>query len=338
MSAKTPRPTRRALLAGFAASPVVATGVGVFPSTARAQASAAGLLTPNVCMVMPEVTEGPYYLDERLLRADITEGREGVPLRLQMQVVTADCQPVPDARVDIWHCDAQGNYSGYATQGSEGSNDTSEETFLRGTQISDDSGLVSFDTIYPGWYRGRTTHIHYKVFLDETTVLTSQVFFPDALSQYLYLAVPPYNDRSAERDTMNGNDGIAQQAGEGAFAAIREQKARYDAALVVGIDPQAESTEGAMGRRPAARRRAAPRPRADRWGRRARAARKSSSRGATAEPARRCPRRRRHAGRETPPYASHSPWRRGETRRASKKAPADRCGGLSVSNGSSDQA
>ncbi|WP_261395347.1 intradiol ring-cleavage dioxygenase [Salipiger bermudensis] len=248
MSADRPRPTRRAMLAGFAASPVVATGVGVFPSAARAQASAAGLLTPNVCMVMPEVTEGPYYLDERLMRADITEDREGVPLRLQMQVVTADCQPVPEARVDLWHCDAQGNYSGYATQGSEGTNDTSDETFLRGTQISDDSGLVSFDTIYPGWYRGRTTHIHYKVYLDERTVLTSQIFFPDALSQYLYLAVSPYNDRSAERDTTNGNDGIAQQAGEGAYAAIREQKARYDAALVVGIDPQAESTEGAMGR------------------------------------------------------------------------------------------
>lgn len=249
MSADTPRPTRRAMLAGFAASPVVATGVGVFPSKARAQASAAGLLTPNVCMVLPEVTEGPYYVDERLLRADITEDRKGVPLRLQMQVVTADCRPVPEARVDIWHCDAQGNYSGYARQGSDGTNDTSGETFLRGTQISDENGLVSFDTIYPGWYRGRTTHIHYKVFLDESTVLTSQIFFPDALSQYLYLAVPPYNDRSAERDTMNGNDGIAQQAGEGAFAAIREQQARYDAALVVGIDPQGGGTERAT-RRP----------------------------------------------------------------------------------------
>lgn len=249
MSADTPRPTRRAMLAGFAASPVVATGVGVFPSKARAQASAAGLLTPNVCMVLPEVTEGPYYVDERLLRADITEDREGVPLRLQMQVVTADCRPVPEARVDIWHCDAQGNYSGYARQGSDGTNDTSGETFLRGTQISDENGLVGFDTIYPGWYRGRTTHIHYKVFLDESTVLTSQIFFPDALSQYLYLAVPPYNDRSAERDTMNGNDGIAQQAGEGAFAAIREQQARYDAALVVGIDPQGGGPERAT-RRP----------------------------------------------------------------------------------------
>ena len=166
-----------------------------------------------------------------------------------MQVVTADCEPIAGARVDLWHCDAQGNYSDYARQGSDGTNDTSGETFLRGTQISDENGLVSFDTIYPGWYRGRTTHIHYKVFLDESTMLTSQIFFPDALSQYLYLAVPPYNDRSAERDTMNGNDGIAQQAGEGAFAAIREQQARYDAALVVGIDPQGGGTERAT-RRP----------------------------------------------------------------------------------------
>ena len=238
MSADTPRPNRRAMLAGFAASPVVATGVGVFPSAARAQASAAGLLTPNVCMVQPEGPEAASSLDERLLRTDITDAREGVPLRLRLQVVTADCRPVPEARVDIWHCDARGSYSGEPEQGSDGAGNTAEETFLRGSQISGEDGQVNFDTIYPGWHRGRTTHINYKVHLDEETVLTSQIFFPDALSQYLYLAVPPYNDRDDERDTTNGNDSVAQQAGEGAFAAIREQKERYDAALVVGIDPQ----------------------------------------------------------------------------------------------------
>jgi len=241
MSADTPRPTRHAMVAGFAASPVVATGVGVFPSAARAQARAAGLLTPNVCMVLPEATEAPSCLDERLLRSDITDGREGVPLRLRMQVVTAECQPVPEARVHIWHCDAQGNYAGAATQGSD-------ETFLRGTQISDEDGLVSFDTIYPGWFGENTPQIHYQVYLDESTVLTSQIFFPDALSQYLYLAVRPYRDRDDERESLNRSDGSAQQAGEGAFAAIREQQARYDAALVVGIDPQGSGAARAVQR------------------------------------------------------------------------------------------
>ncbi|MCB1335240.1 MAG: intradiol ring-cleavage dioxygenase [Roseivivax sp.] len=236
--------SRRRLLAGFAASPIAAMGIGAFPRQVRAQAQAVGLITPNVCMVAPEVTEGPYYFDPALERSDITEGKPGVPLKLQIQVVTADCQPVPGARVVVWHCDASGNYSGYARQGSDGALDSSGETFLRGTQVSGDTGVALFDTIYPGWYRGRTTHIHFKVFLDSRTVLTSQIFFPDALSQYLFQSVPPYNQRTAERDTTNGTDGIARQAGEGAFAALREQAAHYTAALVVGIDETASSRAG----------------------------------------------------------------------------------------------
>lgn len=226
--------TRRALLTAFAASPIAAAGFGAFPRAARAQARAAGLITPNVCMVLPETTEGPYYFDPDLDRQDITEDRDGVPMRLQLQVVTADCQPVENARVDIWHCDARGIYSGY--RNSTGT-DARGETFLRGHQATNAQGVATLDTIYPGWYPGRTTHIHYKILLDRDTVLTSQVFFPDALSQYLFQSVAPYNTRGTGRDTMNGNDWIAQEAGEGAFAAIREQQARYDAALVVGIDP-----------------------------------------------------------------------------------------------------
>ncbi|SPF77813.1 intradiol ring-cleavage dioxygenase [Pseudoprimorskyibacter insulae] len=245
---------RRSLLAGFAASPVVAAGIGAFPSAARSEAATAGLISPNVCMVLPEVTEGPYYFDPELVRADITEGKPGIPLKMQLQVVSADCTPIPGARVDIWHCDALGNYSGYKSQGSDGTNDTSGETFLRGTLMTDDSGIAAFTTIYPGWYRGRTTHIHYKVFLDERTVLTSQIFFPDALSEYLFQNTAPYNERTANRDTTNANDGIAKQVGEGGYAAIREQYGYYDAALVVGVDDTATSTQSMMppmGDRPA---------------------------------------------------------------------------------------
>ncbi|TMV11813.1 intradiol ring-cleavage dioxygenase [Arenibacterium halophilum] len=236
-----PHTDRRAFLAGLAASPFVLTGHGVFSGAVRAQAAEAGLIAPNVCMVMPEVTEGPFYTDPGRVRRDITEGLPGVPLRMRIQVVDADCTPLKDARVDIWHCDAAGNYSGYARQGSDGTLDTSGQTFLRGTQISDAGGLVRFDTIYPGWYRGRTTHIHYKVFLDGQLVLTGQIFFPDALSAYLFQSVAPYSDRAGTRDTMNASDRIAQRAGDGAFAAIREQTGFYDAALVVGVAPDAVS-------------------------------------------------------------------------------------------------
>lgn len=223
---------RRQLLTTFAASPIVVTGVGVFPRAARAQAAEAGLISPNVCMVMPETTEGPYYFDPELDRADITEDRKGVALDMAIQVVDESCAPLGNARVDLWHCDAEGNYSGYS-QNAGG--DTRGETFLRGTQMTDARGVATFHTIYPGWYSGRTTHIHYKVFLDERTVLTSQIFFPDALSQYLYMAVPPYNSRSAPRDTMNASDRIARNVGDGGYAAIREESDRHVAQLVVGV-------------------------------------------------------------------------------------------------------
>ncbi|MGH1367683.1 MAG: intradiol ring-cleavage dioxygenase [Maritimibacter sp.] len=232
---------RRTLLAGLAASPIVTAGIGAFPSAARAKAASFGLISPNVCMLSPEVTEGPYYFDPALLRADITEGKPGIPLEMALQVVDSQCTPIEGARVDIWHCDAEGNYSGYSANAG---GDTTGETFLRGTLMTGADGVARFETVYPGWYSGRTTHIHYKVFLDETTILTSQIFFPDALSQYLYQSVSPYNLREVMRDTVNSNDGIAQQAGDGAFAAIREQSDRYVAQLVVGVDETAVSQTG----------------------------------------------------------------------------------------------
>lgn len=251
-SEKPPIQDRRNLLKALVAAPIAVPVM--LPGHAKAAegndlalaAATMGLITTSVCSVTPETTEGPYYIDPDLVRKDITEGKPGIPLHMQIQVVTADCRPVSGARVDIWHCDAQGYYSGYANMGSNRDQDTTGQTFLRGTQMTDDNGIASFDTIYPGWYRGRTTHIHYKVFLDEKTVLTSQIFFPDALSEYVFLNDPTYI-RDEERDTVNSSDGIAEQAGQGAYAAIREQKERYVSALVVGIDPDAEWSESGQG-------------------------------------------------------------------------------------------
>jgi protocatechuate 3,4-dioxygenase beta subunit len=206
--------------------------------------TAALLQGADVCAIIPEVTEGPYYFDPAMERVDITEGRPGIPTRIRLQVVDGACAPMPGARVDIWHCDATGVYSGYAGQGDDGSVDTTGQTFMRGTQFADDNGIVEFETIYPSWYRGRTTHVHFKIFLDETNILTGQIFFPDALSEYIYLNVPPYNDRAGTRDTLNSNDSIAAQSTRAAFAFIKELEEEYLVAMIVGVDPTASSAVG----------------------------------------------------------------------------------------------
>lgn len=224
---------RREFLRALSLSPFALTGVGVFSSAMRAEAQAAGLVAPNVCIAMPETTEGPYYMEPELNRADITEGRAGAPLTLRLQVVAPDCTPLTAARVAVWHCDALGRYSGYPRQGGE---DTSGETFLRGSQQVDGQGTAVFRTIYPGFYPGRTTHVHVKVFLGDRPALTSQVFFPDALSDYLYRYAEPYASRAETRDMTNRRDRIARAAGEGAFAQVREVPGGHEAAMVIGVD------------------------------------------------------------------------------------------------------
>ena len=114
---------------------------------AKEQAAHSGA---KVCILTPEATEGPFYFDPKLVRSDITEGKQGAPLVLTLQIVQAkDCTPLSDARVDVWHADELGLYSGYARQ-ETGS--AKGETFLRGTQFTGADGEVRFKTIYPGWY------------------------------------------------------------------------------------------------------------------------------------------------------------------------------------------
>ncbi len=181
-------------------------------ATATVQPKASGDLAAlfddtSACTLTPEQTEGPYYFDVDSIRTDITEDREGVPLRLAVRVRDADCEPLPDAVVDIWHCDAEGVYSGFDS--GEG------ETFLRGAQVTNADGIVQFKTIYPGWYQGRTVHIHAKVHLNKQTVLTTQLYFDDAVTEAVY--------GSEGRDVFNDDDGIfdertsaeAHEGGEG---------------------------------------------------------------------------------------------------------------------------
>ena len=224
--------SRRRLLAALALCPLGAAGA---PGWAQDAADAAGLVSPNVCLLTPETTAGPFYLDPRLVREDIREGRPGVPLEVVLQVVDPDCRPIAGARVDAWQCDASGNYSGFAGQGSDRALDTRGETFLRGVQATGADGVARFLTIWPGWYRGRTPHVHYRVALDDRRVLTSQLFFPDGTSEAIYREADPYAARAAGQDMDNHRDRIARTAGSGAVARISRDRGRFRAALVVGV-------------------------------------------------------------------------------------------------------
>jgi len=205
---KTPVISRRA---AFAAVSVPA--VHALTGGARAAPVADTSAFRDVCFLTPQSIEGPYYLDPGLVRTQIAEGRAGVPLRVDLRVVDgATCKPSERARVDIWHADAQGIYSGYDGQGDRQDLSTVGQKFLRGTQFTDSKGAVSFETIYPGWYTGRATHIHFKVLVDDRNVLTGQMYFPDAMNEFIYANIPAYADRLNPRAVVNANDRFAKQA------------------------------------------------------------------------------------------------------------------------------
>lgn len=156
---------------------IAATGLGAGFALGKARnAGAEQAAHPGdakMCVLTPEAMEGPFYFDPQLVRSDITEGKQGAPLVLTLQVVEAkDCAAIPGARVDIWHADGLGLYSGYARQETDSAKG---ETFLRGTQFAGAGGEVRFATIYPGWYPGRTPHIHFKIFVDELNVIIGQL-------------------------------------------------------------------------------------------------------------------------------------------------------------------
>jgi protocatechuate 3,4-dioxygenase beta subunit len=208
-------------------------------ATAEAAASAGALPT---CVVTPEQTEGPYFADVQLDRADIRSDpgtgvvKEGLPLTLALrvsQISASDCTPLPGAIVEVWHCDAVGVYSAFDSEG------TANEKFLRGHQTTDASGLAQFTTIYPGWYRGRAVHIHFKVLTTgangESYEFTSQMYFDDAISDQVYTQ-PPYTGHSGQRDTTNATDGIYRNGGDQLMLALTPAAQGYSGALHVGLD------------------------------------------------------------------------------------------------------
>jgi protocatechuate 3,4-dioxygenase beta subunit len=193
------------------------------------------------CVLTPEQTEGPYYIPDEKVRSNITEHKPGTPLTLRLTVVDATaCAPVQGAAVDIWHCDASGSYSGFE-QASAGSapggngGPTDHDTFLRGVQRTNAHGACQFQTIYPGWYRGRTVHIHVKVHVGGNVVHTGQLYFPDSLTTKVYQK-PPYNVRAAERDTWNATDSIYRNGGPQSMLTIKGDGAGgYTGSITLGV-------------------------------------------------------------------------------------------------------
>jgi protocatechuate 3,4-dioxygenase beta subunit len=212
------------------------------PATAASIPATPTTVAVPACVVRPEMTEGPYFVDEMLDRSDIRSDpgdgslREGLPLQLTFvvsQVGSGSCTALEGAMVDVWHCDALGVYSGVSDPGF----DTSESNFLRGYQVTAADGVASFTTIYPGWYPGRTVHIHFKIRGNTATgqayEFTSQLFFDDTLSDQVF-AQEPYAGRG-ERSPRNEGDGIYRNGGEQLTLQLTSVEQGYAATFPIGL-------------------------------------------------------------------------------------------------------
>jgi hypothetical protein len=218
-------------LGGLLAGAAAVTGIEIADSAGATDAASGGAGPAGVasgavtCVLAPEQTEGPYYLDDQKVRRTITEGKPGTPLALRLTVVDAStCRPLRGAVVDVWHCDASGAYSG--VQGSSG-------TFLRGIQRTDGKGLATFRTIYPGWYPGRTVHIHVKVALGGNVVHTGQLYFPDAVTDAVYRRAP--YSRRPDRDPRNAGDSIYRNGGKRSTLRLVKSSSGYAASITMGV-------------------------------------------------------------------------------------------------------
>ncbi|MBI0298957.1 intradiol ring-cleavage dioxygenase [Streptomyces sp. PRKS01-29] len=258
---------RRVLLAGSAAAAAIGVGAGTAaarPEPAAASDTAAGSAATGtttatgtrdaaaICTLTKELTEGPYYLDHALVRSDVTEDKKGVPLELVLTAVdTATCAPLNKALVEIWYCDALGEYSGFV--GNNGHQEPDNGTFLRGGVLTGTDGVARLTGIYPGWYRGRCIHVHLKVhtgvtltpdgsFTGGNEVHTGQLFFDEKITEAV-AKLSPYSTNTVPRtplsaDGIYGNGGTA--AGLLAVTALGGTPAAgYRGTLTVGVDPDA---------------------------------------------------------------------------------------------------
>jgi protocatechuate 3,4-dioxygenase beta subunit len=207
-------------------------------ATSAASGSVASSNAP--CVVTPQLTEGPYFVDEGLNRSDIRTdpstgaARPGVPLDVTIavsQVASGSCGPLAGALVDVWHCDALGLYSDVPAQRTVG------QRFLRGYQLTDASGVARFTTVYPGWYPGRAVHVHLKIRTNPSASrgleVTSQIFFDEALTDLVH-GQAPYSQKG-RRDTLNSTDGIYRGGGPVLIAPLAPSGGGYAGTFHVGV-------------------------------------------------------------------------------------------------------
>ena len=240
-----PRFTRRKALevlgsAGFAAvAAACGGGSPTAPSTSSSTTTGGtGTTNSSACVVSPEETIGPYPDITGMLnnpafnRRDVTEGRAGTPLTLNLKVVNvkAGCAAVANAAIEIWQCDAAGNYSEYSQPGFNGVG----QTFLRGVQTTDSAGAVSFATIYPGWYNGRATHIHVDVYINAQRVKVTQIAFPENISAHVY-AQGVYASKG-QNTTTNTRDNVFSDGVNDELATVSGSAASgLSASLTIGV-------------------------------------------------------------------------------------------------------
>ncbi|MFD8868225.1 intradiol ring-cleavage dioxygenase [Streptomyces sp. NPDC059590] len=257
-SSHAPIGRRRVLIAGSAAAAAVGLGTAAATATGRAEAGTeAGTLqaapaAAAVCTLTKELTEGPYYLQHALVRSDVSEGKPGIPLQLTLTVVdNATCAPLDKALVEIWYCDALGEYSGFV--GNNGHQEPDNGKFLRGGVLTGTDGVARLTGIYPGWYRGRCIHIHLKVHTDVTLTSdgsftggnelhTGQLFFSETVTQAV-AKLSPYSTNTVPRTTLDADgiyDGGGASSGLLTLTALGSSpSAGYQGTLTVGVDPDA---------------------------------------------------------------------------------------------------
>ncbi|MFD9429847.1 intradiol ring-cleavage dioxygenase [Streptomyces sp. NPDC060002] len=233
-------------VAGFASADTTS---GETASSAEAEASTGTSTASGVCTLNAEVTEGPYSLDGALVREDIREDKEGFEVQYTFTVVDQadDCAPLADALVEIWHCDALGEYSGFV--GGNGHQEEDNGTFLRGGQLTDANGQASITSIWPGHYVSRAVHVHMRVHTEVTltddsytggeVIHTGQLFFDPDINEEVQ-ATSPYSANTTKETTL-ANDSIYDDGGASSglltLTALGSSVSDgYKATITVGVD------------------------------------------------------------------------------------------------------
>jgi protocatechuate 3,4-dioxygenase beta subunit len=184
--------------------------------------------TGAACAVTPNETVGPYPSLIDLFRSDIREGKSGTQLNLAITVVNTatSCAPLAGVNVEIWQCDATGNYSQYGSERAQ--------TYLRGIQTTDDNGQVRFTTVYPGWYQGRATHIHVEVTRNGQSLKVTQIAFPESVNNEVY-GSGVYASRGSN-PTTNTRDGIFADSINSEMASVAgNPSSGYTATFTIGL-------------------------------------------------------------------------------------------------------